>query len=189
MRQLALILLSALVLSATSASAALISYTGSGSVTRASLYFPSGDPNPTPTLSISFSFVFDDAVVPATGSAIYELIPLDAFTLTPGVLGDTAFDASNTVARLDFFNGTANQLFIGGIEAGAGGMTISDDFVFVYNVNGLLINANWRYDDPNRVTSGVPDEWEGSFSTSVVPEPGTALLIGLGLAGLAARRL
>jgi hypothetical protein len=106
-------------------------------------------------------------------------------------VGSTVFDESNTEVRLFFEFGQLQQIWWGGVEGGAANFIAggTDDIAVAFFASGgLPFNVTFATSDTNSVfrAAGAGSR-TGSLVFQVVPEPSSALLMGLGLLGLAAR--
>jgi len=106
------------------------------------------------------------------------------------------FSSPVTITEITFRNGVHEQIFAGsvGIHVGAGNPitaeTFSDIFAASATLNPNLLGTRFSFvADESFVTGAMGDPNRLYIDTiTFIPEPGTAALIGLGLAGLAMRR-
>jgi len=165
MRSLALILILAISLASSSAFAATI------------------------TVHSSPSFTID--TVNLFASAYQYPSEADAIAAATSFLADGAADSGWGTGAFGGVQGFQAQYLYFAYESGSGSdrgvLLASTGDHSIGNRSGVLqaTAANWTYDNH------VNDQFlllESAYTTSAIPEPGTALLLGLGLVGLAARR-
>jgi hypothetical protein len=137
------------------------------------------------TLNFSFSVtsaVFSGSDGPVTSVALSDVTYAGSFAVTPSGSGFTFQDQlANVSGTLTPTGGGAASLFANasvnttGQCTGTPGSSLLCGFLFGPTGSGVNVNGNVRY-------------LRQSVNVTAVPEPGTAILFGLGLTALAASR-
>ncbi|HKK50174.1 MAG TPA: PEP-CTERM sorting domain-containing protein [Myxococcota bacterium] len=165
-----------LLLLAPSASATLFQVTGSFSGSG----FIGSEPPPVSSVSGSFTFLFDDTTPPLGQVSI-------APTQAQAQVGSNVFDASNTEVRLFFEFGVLRQIWWGGLEGGTANLISggTDDIAVAFFASGGdPFNLSYATSDTTSLFRAGAGGRSGSLDFLVVPEPSSAILMGLGLASL-----
>ena len=132
----------------------------------------------------SFEFIYDDTI--PKGPPV-SITPTTAFAQ----VGSAIFDETNTEVRLFFEYGQLVQIWWGGLGEGSANILEegADDLAVAFRNGGSgPFNVSYTADGTLGTFRALRSGRTGSLVFTVVPEPSTALLLGLGLAGLAERR-
>jgi hypothetical protein len=132
----------------------------------------------------SFEFLYDDTMAPLPSVSI---APTAAFSQ----LGSAIFDESNTEVRLFHEFGVLVQVWWGGLAGGQANLLAPgvDDLAVGYLIpDAGLFNVSYTLDGTVGTFRGVRSGRSGSLVFTVIPEPSTAVLLGLGLTALVAGR-
>lgn len=145
-----------------------------------------------PGVSGEWTASFDDDVVLGVGLESYSA-SVSSFSMLPSPLGSTTFDASNTIAVVDFFNGELSGIRLGGESNGTGILTAldqPDDFWLAYIApTTSLFSVAWKLETEGNGV--VVDIFSGGTLTgsltiervTSLPEPASLSMLGAALIG------
>lgn len=155
-----------------------------------------------PILAGSYTATFDDSIVLGTGNEAFRGLSFDSFLLTSGPVGSTTFNLSNTVFDLEFEDGVLDYIRIGGSTDGTAspvatiGQTVDDFRVDNFDpglssaVRGWVSAASTPLSDFSTLgTATFALQGVGDNPPSLVPVPGTLLLLCVGTIVLLRRQM
>ena len=136
------------------------------------------------------SDTFDDSVVTGAVQETFE-VALTDLSLTPGTIGTTAFDLTNTRLYLTYALGDLTFVILGGTpnDANLFPLPAVDDLAVTYDptTGGLFPGLGAQITNAGQDDNvGVDTAATGSFQ--IVPESTSLALLGLSVAAMAHRR-
>jgi hypothetical protein len=134
-----------------------------------------------PTLTGPFTLYLDSLALGSPYGLSEVSIELDPTTTTPNFASLDTTAVPEFAERFNVNNGTYNP-FVHVQYTTVSGLTVLADYIGWTVQDGDIVT--FRYDVSVGVIDGSPPQLMANAIPIVVPEPGTALLMGLGLVGL-----